>query len=223
MLHRLLQLAIERFSKLRSFEASAKVQNDHLIASVFSKLAEMCRSPNGHFSSLSEEYMKIASIVGRIRSEQTGSSKIALVYGPMHNELVLRARDEVRSEAFICSHRISPASGPLVLSAMVAAASQRDRLVKIFFGRTSGGLSSEDAAALVRDDQGTGVNVMPVHDPRLHAKVLAWDNDSLVISSQNWLSADPPADKPLSEIGVFIESKNIAKHFIERFRTSLRS
>lgn len=211
------------WSDFRSFEASAKVQNNQLVADLLSKLAEMCRSPNGHFSSLSQEYMKLASKVGRIRPAQTGSSKIALVYGPMHNELVLRARDEVRTEAFVCSHRMSPASGPLVLSAMVAAASQRDRLVKIFFGKASGGLSSEDAAALVRDDRGTGVNVKPVHDPRLHAKVLAWDDDSLVISSQNWLSADPPPDKPLSEIGLFIESKNIAKHFRERFRISLRS
>lgn len=106
---------------------------------------------------------------------------------------------------------------------MVAAASKKDRLVKIFYGRTSGGLSSEDAAALVRDDSGTGVNVQPIFDPRLHAKVLAWDNDNLVISSQNWLSADPPPDKPLSEIGLFIHSKNVGSYFKERFQMSLRS
>lgn len=210
-------------SDFQSFEVSATIKNSTLIADVFSKLAEMCRSPNGHFSRLSEEYMKLAAAVGRNHFEQTGSSRIALVYGPMHKDLILRARDEVLTEAFICSHRMSPASGPLVLSAMVAAASKQDRLVKIFYGRTSGGLSSEDAAALVRDDRGTGVNVQPIFDPRLHAKVLAWDNDNLVISSQNWLSADPPPDKPLSEIGLFINSKNIASYFRERFQMSLRS
>lgn len=208
-------------SSFQSFEASAAVKNSTLIADIFSKLAELCRSPTGHFSRLSEEYMMLAASMSRNFADHSGSSRVALVYGPMHKDLILRARDDVRKEAFICSHRMSPASGPLVLSAMGAAASQENRLVKIYFGRTSGGLSSEDAAALVRDDLGTGINVQPVFDPRLHAKVLAWDDDNVVVSSQNWLSADPPPDKPLSEIGLFISSKGVARHFRERFQISM--
>ncbi|WP_170795837.1 phospholipase D-like domain-containing protein [Ruegeria denitrificans] len=211
------------YSGFQSFEASVKIQHNEIIAELLCKLSDMCRSPNGHFSSRSEEYLKLATILRKKRTDQSGSSRIAVVSGLMHSDLIRRARDEVSSEAFVCSHRISPASGPLVLSAMVAAASQEGRLVKIFFGRTSGGLSADKASALIRDDSGTGVDVRPVYDPRLHAKVLAWDTDNLVITSQNWLSADPPPDKPLSEIGLFIQSKNIASNFKERFRMSLKS
>ena len=210
-------------SDFQSFEVSATIKNNKLIADVFSKLAEMCRSPNGHFSCLSEEYMKLAATVAKYRFEKSGNSRIALVYGSMHKDLILRARDEVQTEAFICSHRMSPASGPLVLSAMVAAASQQDRRVQIFYDKTSGGLTSEDAAALVRDDIGTGVIIQPIFESGMHAKVLAWDSDNLVISSQNWLSADPPPDKPLSEIGLFINRNNIASYFKERFQMSLHS
>lgn len=210
-------------SGFNSFEASAKIQHNEIISDVLLKLSEICRSPNGQFSPVSEEYLKIASIMKKKGVDQSGSSKIAVVSGAMHNELIRRARDEVTSEAFVCSHRISPASGPLVFSAMVAAASQKGRLVKMFFGRTSGGLSSEEAARLIRDDNDTGVDVRPVFDPRLHAKVLAWDADNLVITSQNWLSADPPPDKPLSEIGLFIQCKNIATNFKERFHVLLKS
>ena len=124
--------------------------------------------------------MKIASTMRSERGNKPGGAKLALVSADMHNQIVLRARDEVEDDVFICSHRISPASGPLVLSAMVAAASQKGRTVKIFYGRTSGGMSSDDAASLVRDDLGTGVDVRQVFDPRLHAKFLAWDDDSLV-------------------------------------------
>lgn len=210
-------------SGFTSFETSAKIQHDEVISDILLKLSEVCRSPSGHFSLVSEEYLKLASIIKRKGTDQSGSSRIAIVSGVMHNELIRRARDEVTSEAFVCSHRISPASGPLVLSAMVAAASQKGRLVRIFFGRTSGGLTSEQAAGLIRDDRGTGVDVRPVFDPRLHAKILAWDADNLVVTSQNWLSADPPPDKPLSEIGLFIQSKNIASNFKERFHMSLKS
>ena len=210
-------------SDYRSFEASAKIQHNQVIAELLCKLSDMCRSPNGHFSSRSEEYLKLATVLRRKRTDQSGSSRIAVVSGLMHSDLIRKARDEVSSEAFVCSHRISPASGPLVLSAMVAAASKEGRLVKIFFGRTSGGLSADKASALIRDDSGTGVDVRPVYDPRLHAKVLAWDTDNLVITSQNWLSADPPPDKPLSEIGLFIQSKKIASNFKERFHMSIKS
>lgn len=210
-------------SGFTSFETSAKTQHNLVISDVLLKLSEVCRSPSGHFSRLSEEYLKLAAAIKRKVEDQSGSSKIAVVSGVMHSELIRRARDEVTTEAFICSHRISPASGPLVLSAMVSAASQKGRLVKIFFGRTSGGLSSEKAAELIRDDKATGVDVRPVFDPRLHAKVLAWDADNLVITSQNWLSADPPPDKPLAEIGLFIQSKNIAHSFKERFHVSLKA
>ena len=48
--------------------------------------------------------------------------------------------------------------------------------------------------------------------PRLHAKVLAWDNDNLAVTSQNWLSADPSDAARRSEIGVFVESNRIADH-----------
>lgn len=53
--------------------------------------------------------------------------------------------------------------------------------------------------------------------PRLHAKILAWDDDSLAVTSQNWLSADPSDVARLSEIGVFVESNRIADYLIRRF------
>jgi cardiolipin synthase len=39
-----------------------------------------------------------------------------------------------------------------------------------------------------------GMKVHQIFRPRLHAKFLAWDADSVVITSQNWMSADPPDD-----------------------------
>jgi cardiolipin synthase A/B len=59
--------------------------------------------------------------------------------------------------------------------------------------------------------------IRPIHRPRLHAKVLGWDDDTLAVTSLNWLSADP-ADAALNrEIGVLIEAPKIAENFIRRF------
>jgi hypothetical protein len=61
------------------------------------------------------------------------------------------------------------------------------------------------------------IGIKPIHQPRLHAKVLAWDNDNLAVTSQNWLSADPSDVARRSEIGVFVESNRIADYLIRRF------
>ena len=66
------------------------------------------------------------------------------------------------------------------------------------------------------------MKITPVLEPKLHAKLLAWDDDAVVITSQNWLSADPPDDKPRSEIGISIRSPGIARQIIDRFNAVRR-
>jgi phosphatidylserine/phosphatidylglycerophosphate/cardiolipin synthase-like enzyme len=61
------------------------------------------------------------------------------------------------------------------------------------------------------------VNIKPVHNPRLHAKILAWDDDTLAITSQNWLSADPAEGALRREIGVLIQSSKVADYLLRRF------
>lgn len=58
-----------------------------------------------------------------------------------------------------------------------------------------------------------GLSLTPVNKPGLHAKIISWDSDNLVISSLNWLSTTEIHENSLHEIGVLIESENIGKHF----------
>jgi cardiolipin synthase len=63
-----------------------------------------------------------------------------------------------------------------------------------------------------------GIRIEPIYQPKVHAKVLAWDNDFVVISSQNWLSADPSESNPKREMGVFLRASGVARRVIERFQ-----
>jgi cardiolipin synthase A/B len=65
---------------------------------------------------------------------------------------------------------------------------------------------------------GAGIRIEPIYQPKVRAKVLAWDNDFVVISSQNWLSADPSESNPRREMGLFIQSAGAARRVIERFQ-----
>ena len=81
--------------------------------------------------------------------------------------------------------------------------------------------SAEASAELVRTYAQAGLEVKPVHKPRIHAKVLGWDDDSLAVSSLNWLSADPSEAAPYREIGVLVHAPKIADNFVRRFEAAV--
>jgi cardiolipin synthase len=119
--------------------------------------------------------------------------------------------------AVIFAGPLSSAGRIAVVIPAVAAAEARGVQASIFFGMTTGEGGGQDAASLTADAASSGVKIRPVREPRLHAKLLAWDDDSAVITSQNWLSADPSEGNMRREIGVFIEAPGIARRIIDQF------
>jgi phosphatidylserine/phosphatidylglycerophosphate/cardiolipin synthase-like enzyme len=128
-----------------------------------------------------------------------------------------RARDEAERRIVVLSHRIGLAGRPMVIIPALAAAKAGQVRAELYYGRPTGVLSGVDAAGLAIQFAREGVAIKPIHRPRLHAKVLAWDDDALAITSQNWLSADPAAGALRREIGVFINSSKVADYLIRRF------
>jgi len=104
----------------------------------------------------------------------------------------------------------------------IAAAKDRGITTEIYYGIKSGTLTGTGLSDIIVEGQQNSVKITPVHEPKLHAKFLAWDDDAVVITSQNWLSADPPDDKPRAEIGLVIRSPGIARQMIERFNAIRR-
>jgi hypothetical protein len=60
--------------------------------------------------------------------------------------------------------------------------------------------------------------IEPIFQPKVHANLLAWDNDFVLISSQNWLSTDPSEKYLRREIGVFLRAPGAARRVIEKFQ-----
>jgi hypothetical protein len=66
---------------------------------------------------------------------------------------------------------------------VVTAAQEKGIEASLFYGRATGPLSGVDAAELTREFE-RQVSIRPILQPRLHAKVLCWDDDALAVSSQ---------------------------------------
>jgi cardiolipin synthase A/B len=122
---------------------------------------------------------------------------------------------------FVASHRLGTAAKPMTILLALTAAKTKGVAVSLYYGRPTGRFSGADAAQLAIEMKRGGVDIRPVHRPKLHAKVLTWDDDALAVTSLNWLSADPSETSLRSEIGIFVEMNKLADGFIRRFEHAL--
>ncbi len=207
-------------SQFDSFEASIRLRDPVLVGELIRRLAGLSRGRPGLWHDLAIE---IAVLGRRVEALPRGNGRtvpMRMLYAPDHARLVLEARDRAQKRIFVLSHRIGIAARPVSLLPILAAVKAKDIEAAIYYGRTTGPLSGAHSAELTREFAKEGIAVRPVHRPRLHGKVLGWDDDAIAVTSLNWLSADP-ADAALNrEIGVLVEAPKVAENFIRRFENA---
>lgn len=207
-------------SRFESFEASVRLRDPSVLADLIEQLAELSRGGNGIWTKATSELVALATRQRARLAGPPGRAEVTVVLASQHDQVVRAARDESQKRIFVCSHRWAPAGENLMLAPALAAAVKNDVTVTVYYGVRSGGLSGDAAAEVVRDSAKAGVTIRPVRKPRLHAKLLAWDNDTAFITSQNLLSADPPESRPRQELGILIRSTGIARTLVDRFEAA---
>jgi cardiolipin synthase len=204
------------YSGFQSFEASVRLRDPHLCAEVVDQLAELSRA-DGHWTPLTNYFARLAFDIRRETVAATGRAEGMLVLGHQHAQFMRMARDTAIKRIVVTSHRIGPAGRPAVIIPAISAAEARELDVKLFFGMPSERGDGARAADMTMEARASNVRIEPIFQPKVHAKVLAWDNDFVLISSQNWLSADPSENYPRKEIGVFLRAPGVARRLIDKF------
>ena len=209
------------YSGFQSFEASIRLRDPEIVADVLDAVSELSQGWDGLWTPLTISLSTWAREV-RSRPPLMGARlQASLVFGAQHGQLVREARDNAKRRIFVASHRLgSSAKQAIIIPAIAAAHDARGVETQVYFGRPSGNMTGATAAELTLDAGKHGVRIRSIHEPRLHAKILAWDDDCVVISSQNWLSADPGYNSPLQEIGVYLKGARIAENVIATFNNA---
>ena len=190
------------YSNFTSFDVSARLRDPEIVSDVLFQVAELSRGIERHWTNVTDEFARLAVNV-RQQPNPGGARAIGtLVTGPEHGRFVREARDRAKSRIFVMSHRLGAASKAFILPPTQAAAEIRDLDVKIYYGVVNPEMH-DDAPKLISAAAAAGVRLRPVYNPTIHAKVLAWDDDYLLITSRNWLSADSSESNPLGEIGLY--------------------
>jgi hypothetical protein len=187
------------------------------VADVAFELAELSRPRDGQIPDLASELTRLGqNLENNGPKARTHSHAVAqLVLGSEHASQLHVARDDTQKEVLLLSHRLGVAARP-VLKTLAAAAGAHGVVPIVYYGRLNKPVTQADAVTETEQMRGAGVELAPILKPRIHAKVLCWDNDDIVVSSLNWLSADPSADYLRAEIGIHIHAKDVAKVFREK-------
>ncbi len=212
------------WSGFESFEASVRLRDSEMVADVTDVLVELSRGSNGLWKPLSTGLATLARNVRRQPLISGSRAEACIVLGAQHGHFVRVARDTAQRRILVTSHRLSNvANQSVIIPAIAAATSKSNVKAQVYFNRTSGPMTGGAAAELTIQSGKSGVTIRPVRDPRLHAKILAWDDDEILITSQNWLSSDPSLDNSLNEVGVYIKGTRIADNAIQTFLNARRS
>ncbi|MEQ8961385.1 MAG: phospholipase D-like domain-containing protein, partial [Coleofasciculus sp. C2-GNP5-27] len=179
---------------------------------------ELSRGKNGLWKPLTINLAAFARNVRGYPSISGSRVEATLVLGAQHGHFIREARDQANQRIFATSQRFgSSAKQSVIIPAMAAAKARASVETQVFFGRPSGQMSGKEAAELTQESGKHGVKIRSVYDPRLHAKILAWDDESVVVTSQNWLSADPGHNSPFQEVGVYLKGTRLADNIVQTF------
>lgn len=216
-------------SGFHRYEASVCIHYAPIVVEALSIMSRLAKGLSRVSTELSKDLARMAHQVRKAPSENTNNivrnTKIKLIAQDQHHEFVRRARDEAKENVFLCSHRMSNNQDRPILAPLktLAAQEQLNIEINLYYGTVSGGMQNPEAIEIQNSLIESGINMMWMNKrmtkslPEFHAKILSWDNDNVVITSLNWLSAQGIGDE-LNEIGVYIHGSQIANRVIETFK-----
>lgn len=204
-------------SGFTSFDATVRFRDPRIVGELVGILAQLSKGRLGVWTEASTALAVLGRQISQVPVKNGRKAEIALLYTKDHPSLVMEAAREATRRIFVLSHQFGVAGRPVTIFPLLDVAKNSKVSVSAFYGKPAGKQTAAnllDLRGMYREDN---LNLQSIERPRLHAKVLGWDDDHLAVTSFNWLSVDPSHHKPLREIGVAIKSNQIAEKFMRDF------
>jgi cardiolipin synthase A/B len=200
-----------------SFEASVRATDPLLVSDIMEVLSQAAMAVTGLNGGIAAQLAGQAINIRMQNTPRPGRhAEAKILLGSEHAGYVLKAREDARNHIVLGSHRMGRSANSLSIRPTRAAVDLHGLDATIYYGRLSDGMSADQAAALRLRHGAEGLRIRQITDPRMHAKFIAWDDENVVITSHNLLSADPGDD--FAEIGVHIRAAAAGRRLRERLR-----
>jgi len=89
----------------------------------------------------------------------------------------------------------------------------------VLYTQTTGPLRNRHARGLAEEAKGNGLSLIKTNKIPLHGKVVAWDDDDVVVTSLNWASSSANPDFPWNDIGIHIHAPGVGAAALGRLNT----
>jgi len=202
-------------SGFNRYECSVFIMNNALVIEILDILSIISKGKSRVSNYLSKSISSISYELKRSFQNTVQelfvdrNVRIKIINKNEHHQYVLDARDKANKSIFIASHRISNNAERPILTPLISSMKSNGALdIHMYYSSLSGGISAQQLSEVSDSLTDNGIFLLKKKDPISHAKILSWDDDNILITSLNWLSASADGN-PYDEMGVFIEKKNI--------------
>ena len=203
-------------SGMQLIEAAVRLRDAAIVADLLFQAAELSCGRDGHWIELTSELAAYAAQLAKLARTDVkpGQPFARIVLAPAHKGLVLQAKAEAQARIIVTSHRLSIAARQAVLIPLGRSAGANGKAegveTRLFYGHEPE-TKEPDRAAITAGLDMNGLDLQPQLAPSLHAKLFGWDADDVVLTSQNWLSADPSDANVRRELGIHLHSPGAAE------------
>lgn len=196
-------------------EASVRLHDAGIVSDVLHDLMDLAHG-GGPWPELATGLYQMAEGLRRQAPPGLANGEACLVSNAGHNDHLLRARDKLKEEdkLLLVSHRLGTHYDCGALLPLAAACRSQRVDARMLYSKNEHG-EGRTSSQLKREARTQGIDLELVEEPRLHAKLLAWGEDSIVVTSQNWMSSDPRFSNLVQELGVAIDAPGAARRLIE--------
>lgn len=202
-------------SGFTSTEVSLRMNDPLAVSDVMETLSQTAQRVTGLNGGVAARLAGRALNIRRSVVPSTAKrGEVRVILGPEHAEMMLTARDQAKREMWLGSHKLGRSADTVALLPAAAAAGNGGIAVSMFYDEVGVGFPPEAAERLIAEYEAKGIRVRRGAKTTMHAKFLAWDDDDLLITSQNMLSANP--NDPYAEVGVLVSAPGVASRFRER-------
>ncbi|GGA65282.1 phospholipase D-like domain-containing protein [Pelagibacterium lentulum] len=156
-----------------------------------------------------------------LESMDRATATLTILQAHEHEQLLRNAAHRAEKRFVCITNRMGVTVVPGLLNP-AEVAGRRLEDVRVFYSRRSKAIKRGHMTAHRNRLEGV-VEIIPVLEPQVHAKFLAWDDDHVVVSTLNWGSQSGVETNPLDEVGFYIRAPGIAQALLTLFDEALKA
>lgn len=219
------------YTEYLRFESALLITDNTFIKNFLCIAADISSGKDLHSGSIRNDFIQFSKNIPDSLVLSTNKIKVNLVLKYQHYDYIDLAKKTCRNRLYILSDKLND-----VASRPIADALKNSSFKKYaFFSQRSEKFTPEMEKIFTQNLLKSPINInLKLHNPKNrletgkipkknHSKVLAWDNNNILITSLNWLSSNASKSSSSTdiyhEIGIYVEKRDIAKNFINTFNS----